>query len=245
MGQASAPPPRCSGDFYMHIRGHLRFRYGSTRRLAVFAAAFALVAGALPVLDGVVPGTTAVAARADDVTASQNLMRDGWDNTETAMGPSVVPSFVQRWEATIAGQDYAQPLVLGSTVIIATETDQIYGLNAGTGAYEWHTSLGTPYDLAADPTFKAAGCNDLTPDIGVTGTPAYDSTTGDIYMFANIMNGKSPEYYMVRMNPATGAVIYKTPISGHPSNDPHVTFSAKYNMERPGVMILGGSVYGA
>jgi hypothetical protein len=229
----------------MHIWGHLRLHRGSTRRLAVIAAAFALVAGALPVLEGVVPGTSAVAARADDVTASQNLLRNGWDESEPSMGPSVVPSFVQRWEATIAGQDYAQPLVLGSTVIIATETDQVYGLNAGTGAYEWHTSLGTPYDLGADPTFKNTGCTDLTPDIGVTGAPAYDSTTGDIYMFANIMNGSSPEYYMVRMDPTTGAVLLKTPITGHPSNDSHVTFSAKYNMERPGVLILGGSVYGA
>jgi hypothetical protein len=229
----------------MHIRGHLRIHHGSTRRLAVVAAAFALVAGALPVLDGVVPGTTAVAARADDVTASQNLLRNGWDESEPNMGPSVVPSFVQRWEATIAGQDYAQPLVLGSTVIIATETDQVYGLNAGTGAYEWHASLGTPYDLAADSTFKAAGCTDLTPDIGVTGTPAYDPTTGDIYMFANIVTSGSPEYYMVQMDPATGAVVHKTAITGHPSNDSHVTFSAKYNMERPGVLIMNGSVYGA
>ena len=240
----------------MLTRGYPRI-HGSTRRLAVATAAFALVAGALPVLDGVVPGTTAAAAHADDVTASQNLLRDGWDNAEPSMGPSVVPSFVQRWTdtslgestaggQTVAGQVYAQPLVLGSTVIIATETDQVYGLNAGTGAYEWHTSLGTPYDLAADPTFKAAGCTDLVPDIGVTGTPAYDSTTGDIYMFANIVTSGSPEYYMVQMNPTSGAVLSKTPIKGYASNDPeHAAFSAKYNMERPGVLILGGSVYAA
>jgi hypothetical protein len=232
----------------MHTRGYFRIHHGSSRRLVVAAAAFALVAGALPVLDGVIPGTTAAVARADDVTASQNLLRDGWDDAEPNMGPSVVPSFVQRWDQTIAGQDYAQPLVLGSTVIIATETDQVYGLNAGTGAYEWHTSLGSPYDLAADPTFKDTGCTDLTPDIGVTGTPAYDDSsggTGDIYMFANILTGGSPEYYMVRMDPTTGKVLLKTPITGHPSNDSHVTFSAKYNMERPGVLIMGGSVYGA
>jgi hypothetical protein len=216
----------------------------SLRRLGLAVTGLALVAAALPAVEGAVTGTT-TAALADDTSASQNLLRDGWDNTETAMGPSVVPSFVQRWEATIAGQDYAQPLVLGSTVIIATETDQVYGLNAGTGAYEWHASLGTPYDLGADPTFKNTGCTDLTPDIGVTGTPAYDPTSGDIFMFANIVTNNAPEYYMVQMNPATGAIIRKTAITGHPSNDSHVTFSAKYNMERPGVLIMGGSVYGA
>ncbi len=239
----------------MRIRGNFRVRYHSARRLALAATGLVLLVGALPIVGGVLPGTTGVAL-ADDVTASQNLLRNGWDNTETAMGPSVVPSFQQQWTdtslgesaangQTVAGSVYAQPLVLGSTVIIATENDQVYGLNAGTGAYEWHTSLGSPYDIANDPTFKAAGCTDLVPNIGVTGTPAYDSTSGDIFMFANILTSGAPEYYMVQMNPTTGAVIKKVAITGHPSNDSHVTFSAKYNMERPGVLVMNGSVYGA
>jgi hypothetical protein len=228
----------------MHIRGYLHIHYRSARRLAVAAAGFALVAGVLPAVDGVVPGTTGVAL-ADDVTASQNLMRTGWDNAETAMGPTTVKTFspTPRWNFTVDGDVYAQPLVLGSTVIVATESDWVYGINAGTGAKIWATRLGSAYPIASDSTFK--GCTDLVPNIGVTGTPAYDSGTGDIYMFANIMNGSSPEYYMVQMNPGTGAVIHKTPITGHPSNDSHVTFNAKYNMERPGVLIMNGSVYGA
>ncbi len=228
----------------MHIRGHLRFHHGSARRLAVAAAGFALLAGVLPAVDLAVPGTTGVAL-ADDVTASQNLLRNGWDNTETAMGPSTVQTFspAPRWNFPVDGAVYAQPLVLGSTVVVATESDWVYGINAGTGAQLWATRLGSAYPLGSDPTFK--GCTDLVPNIGVTGTPAYDSGTGDIFMFANIMNGSSPEYYMVQMNPATGAVVKKVAITGHPSNDSHVTFSAKYTMERPGVLIMNGSVYGA
>jgi hypothetical protein len=187
-------------------------------------------------------GTTTV-AHADDITASQNAQRTGWDSSEPNMGPSVVPTFVPRFNATVNGEVYAQPLVIGSTVIVATENDWVYGLNAGTGAQIWATHLGPAYPISSDPTF--AQCHDMTGDLGVTGTPAYAPATGDIFMFANIMNGSSPEYYMVRMNPTTGAVISKTPITGSPSNDPNITFSAKFTMERPGVLVMGGAVYGA
>jgi hypothetical protein len=224
------------------IRRPVGIRRRSARRLALAATGLALVAGLLPVVGGVVPGTTGLAL-ADDNTVSQNPLRTGWDSSEPNMGPSAVPSFVQRWNTAVDGSVYAQPLVVGSTVIVATDSDWVYGLDAGTGAMLWDTRLGASYPLASDTTFK--GCTDLVPNIGVTGTPAYDSVTGDIFMFANIMNGKSPEYYMVQMNPTTGAVVNKTPITGHPYNDSHVSFSAKYNMERPGVLIMGGAVYAA
>ena len=225
----------------MHPRGYLRIHHRSARRLLMAAAGLALIAGVLPTVAGAVPGTTAV-AHADDVTASQNLLRNGWDSNESAMGPSVVPSFVQRFNATVDGAVYAQPLVVGSTVIVATENDQVYGLDAGTGTQLWHTSLGSPYPISTVSTF--AKCTDLLPNIGVTGTPAYDPATNDIYMFANIMTNGSPAYFMVQMD-TSGNVIHETPITGHPSNNSNITFSAKYQMERPAVMVLDGAVYGA
>jgi outer membrane protein assembly factor BamB len=226
----------------MHPWGHLYIHHRSTRRLVMAAAGLALIAGVLPTVAGAVPGTTAVPARADDVTASQNLLRNGWDSSEPAMGPSVVPTFVQRFNASVDGAVYAQPLVVGSTVIVATENDQVYGLDAGTGAQLWHTSLGSPYPISTVSTFTK--CTDLVPNIGVTGTPAYDPVTNDIYMFANIMTSGSPAYYMVQMD-TSGNIIHETPITGHPSNNSNITFSAKYEMERPAVMILDGAVYGA
>jgi len=224
------------------IRGNIRIRYQSARRLALAATGLALVAGVLPLVAGAVSGPTALA---DDTTASQNWLRNGWDSSEPTMGPSVVSSFVQRFDTAVDGQVYAQPLVLGSTVVVATESDWVYGLDAGTGAIKWSTRLGSAYPIASDPTFVKAQCTDLVPNIGVTGTPAYDPGTGHIFMFANIMTNKVPAYYMVEMDPATGNVVHETLISGHPSNDRSIWFSAKYDMERPGVLVMGGSVYGA
>jgi len=221
-------------------------RLNSAQRLALAATGLALAAGVPTVVDSVVPGMSAV-ARANDVTASRNLLRDGWDSAEPNLSPAAVKTFssAPRWNAAVDGSVYAQPLVLGSTVIVATESDWVYGLNAGTGTRIWATRLGSAYPIGSDRTFIKAKCNDLVPNIGVTGTPAYDPVTGDIYMFANIMTNSAPQYYVIQLDPANGTVIHRTLISGHPSNNPHVTFSAKYNMERPGVLVLDGAVYGA
>jgi hypothetical protein len=73
----------------------------------------ALTLGALPALTGAMTGTAAISARADDVTASQDLMRNGWDSGEPNMGPSVVPTFTQLFDTPVCGQVYAQPLVVG------------------------------------------------------------------------------------------------------------------------------------
>ena len=39
---------------------------------------------------GLVPQLPVTGARADEITASQNLLRDGWDNSEPGLSPSVV-----------------------------------------------------------------------------------------------------------------------------------------------------------
>jgi len=204
----------------------------------------------LPVVGGIVLHA-GPAARAADITASQNALRNGWDSSEPKLSPATVKTFSSApvWTAPVDGSVYAQPLVVGSIVIVATESDWVYGLNAGTGARMWATRLGSAYPIGSDPTFmhppKGGPCTDLLPNIGVTGTPTFDPVTGHIFMFANVMTHQAPAYYMIEMDPTSGNVIGKTLISGHPSNYSRDTFSAKFNMERPGVLVMGGAVYGA
>ena len=103
-------------------------RLNSAQRLALAATGLALAAGVPTVVDSVVPGMSAV-ARANDATASQNLLRDGWDSAEPNLSPAAVKTFssAPRWNAAVDGSVYAQPLVLGSTVVVATESDWVYG----------------------------------------------------------------------------------------------------------------------
>ena len=102
----------------------------------------AAVAAALLVL----PAVTAQGVRADEVTVSRNDLRTGWDQDEPALSPSAVRSgrFGQLFSTAVNGQVYAQPLVVGSTVIVATENDRVYGLNSVTGAVASYRATESP-----------------------------------------------------------------------------------------------------
>jgi hypothetical protein len=217
------------------------------RRLVITLAGLGLALGMLPVVTETLPGSPAVHARADDVTLGQDPMRTSWDSGEssTSMGPSVVPSFTQRFSNSVSGAVYAQPLVLGSTVYVATENDQVYAFNAGTGAQIWHTSLGSPFVIGKVSSLSK--CTDLVPNIGVTGTPVYDPAANELYMFANIVDAgtNTPHYYLVGVNASSGAVVQKIHVSGRPANNSNIKFQAAQQMERPGVLLLpDGSVMG-
>ena len=77
-------------------------------------------------------------------------------------------TFGQLFSAPVVGQVYAQPLVADGTLFIATEDDNIYGLDPETGAVRWSRNVGTPWNPSD------LGCADLRPNIGVTATPVID-----------------------------------------------------------------------
>jgi len=78
---------------------------------------------------------------------------------------------------TLDGDVYAEPLVVGNNVLIATENDSMYDLDAGTGHVIWRTHFGTPVNGGDLP------CGDINPS-GITGTPAVDVSTGIVYVVA-------------------------------------------------------------
>ena len=190
---------------------------------------------------GAVSARAAVAA--DETTTSHDNLRTGWDPGEPELtranvsGQTPGYTFGQVFRTAVTGQVYAQPLVIGSTVIVATEQDYVYGLNASTGAVRWQTSLGTPYQITS--------CSDLAPDIGVTGGPVYDPATGDIYLVAQTVPKTTPSYHLFGINPATGAIVFKDFLGGLPSNDPDITFNAADQLERPGLLLMNGWIYAA
>ncbi|MGZ4443664.1 MAG: outer membrane protein assembly factor BamB family protein [Nocardioidaceae bacterium] len=88
----------------------------------------------------------------------------------------------QAWKRPLTGAVYGEPLVVGSTLIVATERNYVYGLNARTGAQRWRRQLGAPQPQSALP------CGDIDP-LGITGTPAYDPDTGSVFVVAETRGG--------------------------------------------------------
>ena len=186
----------------------------------------------------------ATSAQADDVTVSSDVQRTGWDPNEPSLSPGAVTGsdFGELFSSQITGQVYAQPLVVGTTVIVGTEENHVYGINSETGAIIWQVYLG--------PSWPAStiGCGDLVPDIGITSTPVYDPSSGYVYLTAKVNDGGSattPHYYLYAISAANGAIRTGWPvtISGSASNDSSATFSAERQMQRTGLLLQNGSVY--
>jgi hypothetical protein len=221
----------------MRPQRYMRTHWRAVRRLCAAGAGLAAMLAVLPAATGILPGTRAVSARADEQTASQDILRTGWDRSEAGLSPSVVSGGTFKalpgFPVKLNGQVYAQPLVVGSTVIVATENDMVYGINAATGAQLWLKSVGTPYHITT--------CNNVAPNIGVTGAPVYDPSSGDVYLVAQ--TGSS--YELIGINPSTGSITSQVTIGGRPSNDSHISFNANQQLERPGLLLLNGWVYSA
>jgi outer membrane protein assembly factor BamB len=86
------------------------------------------------------------------------------------------------WSKKLGAAVYGEPLVVGTTLIVATERNQVFGLNASTGHVRWKTGLGRPQPMRGLP------CGDIDP-LGITGTPAYDPKTGSVFMVAETVGG--------------------------------------------------------
>ncbi|HUZ37462.1 MAG TPA: choice-of-anchor D domain-containing protein, partial [Streptosporangiaceae bacterium] len=141
----------------------------------------------------------------------------------------------------VNGQVYAQPLVVGGTVIAATETNWVYGINAATGRVTWHRHLGSPFPTSADH------CTDLQPHAGITSTPVYDPATGSVYVVAETAGpgGANAAFHLVGLDVTSGHITERVLIHGRPSNDSRIVFRAFAELSRPGLLLMNGWVYAA
>jgi outer membrane protein assembly factor BamB len=100
--------------------------------------------------------------------------------------------------AQLDGMIYAEPLVVGSTVYVATEGDSVYALDAASGAQIWRTNIGTPVPGSSLP------CGNIST-VGITSTPVIDTTNNILYAVG--MN-TGPQDIMVAINLSTGAKLW-------------------------------------
>ncbi|HET9953934.1 MAG TPA: choice-of-anchor D domain-containing protein [Polyangiaceae bacterium] len=188
-------------------------------------------------------GRTTEALSTTTITEAGDDQRTGHYGNQPRLSPSVVSgsTFGQLFSATVSGQVYAQPLVSKGTLFVVTESNDVYGLDPESGAERWHRNVGTPFNPAT------LGCNDLTPNIGITGTPVIDSATNVAYFFAKTTQAGVTQWLAHAVDVASGAEKPNFPvlIQGAASNAPGRTFDAIHHLQRPGLLLLGGKVYAA
>ena len=194
-------------------------------------------------------------ANESESTAHGGNSRDGWYPQAKLLTPSNVASssFGQLFNVPITGQVYAQPLMDGSNVIVATEQNWVYAINQITGAKTWSVQVGS--DVGAQPfndvsptvtSLQGWNCSDLTPYVGITSTPVVDPSTGTIYVVAmEQMPDGTLGYYMHALDGATGAEHPNFPvkIQGAAQNNPSAVFDAYNQLQRPALTLTNGVIY--
>jgi outer membrane protein assembly factor BamB len=173
-------------------------------------------------LPSVTTTTTPVQVTATDWTTYHgDNMRSGF----VAKMPDPT-AFANLWKQTLDGAVYAEPLVVGEQLIVVTENDTVYSLNAQTGQIEWHTSVGTPVPLSDLP------CGNIDP-LGITGTPVYDPQTGLVFAVAEI---QGPAHILLGLDVKTGQIKVRRLV------DPSSIDPRAYQ-QRAALALYAGKVY--
>ncbi|HEX4825788.1 MAG TPA: hypothetical protein VFV19_15915 [Candidatus Polarisedimenticolaceae bacterium] len=187
--------------------------------------------------------TIPAAAHAAGVTNAADDRRTGWYPDEASLSPSFVAGagFVQQFSTPVEGQVYAQPLVINRSLFVATEENWIYRLDPESGAILWSRQVAPPWNPAD------IGCGDLTPWIGITGTPVVDESTNTAYFFSKTYaSGTSgpAAWFAHAVDLITGDERPNFPveISGTAQNSPQM-FDADDELQRPGLLLMNGIVY--
>src|SRR6266700_3111473 len=81
--------------------------------------------------------STPAQTNGDWTTYHYNNLRTGY-----IAGESDPTRLTQVWNISLDGAVYAEPLVVSGRVIVATEGDSLYSLDATTGKTLWHTNVG-------------------------------------------------------------------------------------------------------
>ena len=227
-------------------------------------------------------------------TYHNNDSRDGVNAQEYALTTATVKtaSFGIIAKCPVDGAVYAQPLwvanltVAGArhnVVLVATEHDSLYAFDADSNSCTatgplWHANLidtnhgavageipvPTSFTNSGYPSWVGAGYGDLSPEVGITGTPVIDPKTNTLYVVTksstntatdiSLASCKKSLHCVQRLHAidiATGNEKAGSPIviagtypgTGDGNGTTTVTFNSGQELQRTGLALVNSTVY--
>jgi hypothetical protein len=194
--------------------------------------------------------------------------RTGQNTNETILSPANVNTntFGKLFSYAVDGYVYAQPLYLSGLAIpgrgthnvlfIATEHNSVYAFDADNSGPEggllWQINLGPS---AATPTSdfgtRFGPYSNITPEVGITGTPVIDPLSGLIYVDAFTHEGSSYIHRLHALHIADGTEASFSPVlvtatfpgTGVSSVGGVIPFIPQQEIQRGALTLAGGMVY--
>ena len=206
-------------------------------------------------------------------TYHNDLARDGANLHEYALTTANVNTnaFGKLFACRTDGAIYGQPLWVAqltvngaphNVVFVATQHDSLYAFDADASPCVtlWsvslidisHGGLGGETTVPSGPTgfLVGGGDGDITPEVGVTGTPVIDPATNTLYVVSKSVNSAKTTFYqrLHAIDPTTGSEKSgPMPIAGTfpgtGGGSTVVTFSAQTQNQRSGLALVNGVLY--
>jgi len=148
------------------------------------------------------------------------------------------------FDGTIVGNVYAQPLYIeggpnGPMVIVATESNNVYALNATNGTIIWQRNVGAPVPA---PDLSCTGVGSM----GIIGTPIVDLASRSLFLSAMVTpdGGTTIKHYIISLKVDTGAINSGWPVDVEMAAQYNgTTFTGAIQMQRPALGIVGNILY--
>ena len=197
------------------------------------------------------------------LTWHNDNFRTGQNLKETTLTLANVNStqFGLKFKLSVDGHIFTQPLYVGSVsilgqgvhnvVYVGTENDSVYAFDADGSPTTplWHTSF-TGTEVVAVPCGDTGTC-EISPTIGITGTPVIDGTDKTLYVVA--FTKESGTYYqrLHALDITSGAEKFGGPIviqasvagTGAGSVSGTLDFTPLHQNQRSALLLSNGVVY--
>ena len=207
------------------------------------------------------------------LTQHNDNARTGQNLSETTLNTSNVnqSTFGKLFWRTVDGFIFAQPLyvpgltIQGAThnvVFVATQHNSVYAFDAddpNSPAPLWQINLGNPVPmediciLTGDNNPGDCPYYDISPEIGITSTPAIDPIGQIIYVVNRTKNVSDGSYhvYLHALNLTTGSEELGGPVeitgqvsgTGTGNVGGVITFDPTYHNQRPSLLLSNGVLY--
>jgi hypothetical protein len=210
------------------------------------------------------------------LTYHNNLSRDGTNIHEFALTTSNVntATFGKLFSCQADGAIYAQPLwvpnltVAGAphnVIIVATQHESLYAFDADATPCTalWHVNLAdsahggssgeTSVLSAGSGALVGSGYGDISPEVGITGTPVIDPTTNTLYVVSKSVNASTQFFQRLhaidlttgaeRIAPHSIDSSISVPGTGAGSVAGRVAFDPRNESQRAGLVLSNAVVY--
>jgi FtsP/CotA-like multicopper oxidase with cupredoxin domain len=205
------------------------------------------------------------ASGAENITFHHDTGRTGWFNDELTLNTNNVASSSFKLLGTLTppqgmpafGKVYAEPLYVQNQttsddghqhnlVIVATSTDQVYAFDEGTGAVHWETNYTNPAAGITQQSYLDTGCDDMNPNIGITGTPVIDRALDRLYVVVPTKENGVFHLRLHALSLVTGADIVpavEVTATLALATGGTATVNAEYNYNRAALLEANGNIY--